>query len=80
MSPRVPPGVVFGPEGRIEVTIEVRNHGVTPGRVTDLVGTANTCPLDQNMPPVPNYARFRMVMEFGAKPPAAGRDCVPLTN
>ena len=30
MSPRVPPGVVFGPEGRIEVTIEVRNHGVTP--------------------------------------------------
>jgi hypothetical protein len=57
MSSLVPPGVVFGPEGRIEVTIEVRNHGITPGRVTDLVGTANTCPLDQNMPPVPNYAR-----------------------
>jgi hypothetical protein len=41
----------------MSISIEIRNHGVTPARVTDMVLTGVTFPNGQELPAVPVYTR-----------------------
>jgi len=51
-------GFSFGPApGQIRITLEIRNHGVTPARVTDVVFTVDTFPNGQALPAIPLYRR-----------------------
>jgi hypothetical protein len=50
-----PPGVSFALRGKIVINIDVRNFGRTPGRVTDVVINACTCPNEDRLPDNPSY-------------------------
>jgi hypothetical protein len=61
MSPKNP-GITINPDGRIDLKLEVRNFGTTPGRMTDYVLSSFTGPKDSRLPIPPQYTR-----ESGAK-------------
>jgi hypothetical protein len=62
MSPKT--GVAFSEteEGRIGVTLQIKNQGVTPAHVTDVLITADTFPSSQTLPETPPYQRSHEVV------------------
>jgi hypothetical protein len=55
--------ISFGPApGQISISLEIKNHGSTPARVTDLVFTADTFPNGQALPAIPPYRRSAAVV------------------
>ena len=49
------PGVSLGAEGQVGITLEVKNHGTTPTRITDVLMTVVILPNGRALPEIPDY-------------------------
>jgi len=49
------PGVSLGAEGQVYISLEIKNHGTTPARITDVLMTVVTLPNSQALPEIPRY-------------------------
>ncbi len=45
----------MGTEGQISISLEIRDHGTTPARITDVLMTADILPNHQALPEIPHY-------------------------
>jgi hypothetical protein len=54
-----PPGLTFEASGIFFVEIEVRNCGRTPAKVTDTLLKPISLPVNESLPPNPDYSRHR---------------------